>query len=314
MRKYLWLSCSLLVGLSAAPAWALTFNFTQAANSSLTASEQAAFQTAANAWSAVLTDNITVNLQIGFQDLGTASGGGVILGSTSATSVTVAYAATKLALIGDAKSSVDSQAVSNLPTTVVNGTSRNTVLLTTAQLKALGGSSSGSDGTILFTSNSAIQFADTRADLNTNTHDLIGVAEHEIGHVLGFESSVDIGPNTPPTLLDLFRYSGANTPSLTAGQAAYFSIDGGVTDLSDFSPGGSGNYQASHWTSSSTALMAPALATGRQQDITALDVTALDVIGYDVAVPEPGALGWLVVGVLGVAVTRSRHQRASAST
>lgn len=293
----------------ASPAAALTFNLTQIQGDTLTAGEAAAFQMAAAAWSAVLTDPVTVNVGIGFRDLGTAGNGGTILGATSADFVTpMSYAAFESRYIADGKSAADAQAAAHLPSAVPGGT----VVLTSAEARALGFStaagadgSAAADGSIEFTSNSGIQFADTRATLNGGTYDLIGIAEHEIAHLLGFDSFID-GGGSIKSVLDLFRYSAPGAPSFQAGQSAYLSLDGGTTSLASFSVGGSGQYQASHWLQGTGSLMDPAVTAGHVQDITALDATALDVLGYDLAVAEPASVLLLAPGLLALALRRRR--------
>ena len=94
--------------------------------------------------------------------------------------------------------------------------------------------------------------------------DFLSMALHELGHIMGFISGVDVIGNITnrtnleqTSLLDLFRYSDRSTNlaarELTAGQAAYFSIDGGQTQIAQMADGlievlgGVEGYQASHW-------------------------------------------------------------------
>ncbi len=292
----------------ASPAMAITFNLTQIQGDTLTVGEAAAFQTAAAAWSTVLTDPVTVNVSIGFRDLGTASNGGTILGATAADFVTpMSYAAFESHYIADETSAADAQAAASLPSAVPGGT----VVLTSAEARALGFSTAaGVDGSIEFTSNSGIQFADTRTALNGSNYDLIGIAEHEIAHLLGFDSSVDSGSSLK-SVLDLFRYSAPATPSFQAGQPAYFSLDGGTTDLASFSVGGPGQYQASHWLQGTGSLLDPAVTAGHEESITPLDTTALDVLGYDlagVAVAEPASMLLLASALLMLTVRRRPYR------
>ncbi|MFX7977167.1 NF038122 family metalloprotease, partial [Acinetobacter baumannii] len=84
-----------------------------------------------------------------------------------------------------------------------------------------------------------------------NKTDFITVAEHEIGHALGFVSGVDdidfcidnsaqcglsntVGrfENAPwYTPLDLFRYSAPGVLNVAVGGSPYFSVDGGATSI-----------------------------------------------------------------------------------
>lgn len=296
------LTLALACAATASPAVALTFNLTQIQGDTLTVGESSAFQTAAAAWSSIFADPITVNVNIGFRDLGTSGAGGTILGATSPDFVTPSsYAAFEARYIADGTSAADAQAAANLPATVPGGT----VELTSAEARALGFTTptGGNDGSIEFTSNSGVQFADTRAALNNSNYDLIGIAEHEIAHLLGFDSALDLG-SPIKTVLDLFRYNAPATPSFQAGQSAYFSLDGGTTSLATFSVGGSGQYQASHWLQGMGGLMDPAVTAGHEQNITPLDVTALDVLGYNVAVAEPASMLLLASGLLALALRR----------
>ncbi len=299
------LTLALACAATASPAVALTFNLTQIQGDTLTTSESSAFQTAAAAWSAIFSDPITVSVSIGFRNLGTSGTGGTILGATSAAFVTPSsYAAFEALYIADQTSAADAQAAANLPATVPGGT----VELTSSEARALGFTTPvGSDGSIEFTSNSGIQFADTRATLNSSNYDLIGIAEHEIAHLLGFDSALDSG-SPIKSVLDLFRYTAPATPSFQAGQSAYFSLNGGTTNLASFSVGGSGQYQASHWLQGTGGLMDPAVTAGYAQNITPLDITALDVLGYDVAVAEPASMLLLASGLLALALRRRAHQ------
>jgi len=75
------LTLALACAATASPAVALTFDLTQIQGDTLSAREASAFQTAAAAWSSIFADPITVNVSIGFRDLGTSGTGGTILGA-----------------------------------------------------------------------------------------------------------------------------------------------------------------------------------------------------------------------------------------
>ncbi len=274
-------------------AGAVSFSFSTLAGDTLSGAQAAAFSAAAAAWAAVLTDPVSVQIGIGFRDLGAGAGGGAVLGATQSSFGTVAYSAFASGLAGDAGSALDRAAVAHLPGTAPSAR----IMLTTAEARALGfAAATASDGTIEFTSNPSVTFATVRTDLRAGRYDLIGTAEHEIGHLLGFQSSLDLGSGTRSGL-DVFRYAGLGAPGFTAGQAAYFSVDGGTADLGDFSVGGAGQYQASHWLQGTGGLMDPAVFDGVAKTITARDVLALDAVGWDAAVAEPASRAVLLAGL-----------------
>ncbi|REJ65086.1 MAG: hypothetical protein DWQ31_19545 [Planctomycetota bacterium] len=292
-----------------------------------------AFGDAGDLWSAIFDDDITINVDIDFDNLGAG-----ILGSTGNVTAQSNFAPTKTALINDVTSADDAMAVANFqPGTSLDmltndnsttaspvirdndGSANNFALdVPRANLKALGilaGNDPASDGSISFSNLFSWDFDQTPSG---GEFDLIGVAAHEIGHLMGFVSGVDVvditggvGPFAPTALdnfrvfsvLDLYRYSAASLaePSqpatgavldLAFGGNPFFSIDGGATSLATFSTGsfnGIGR-QASHWLDNlGQGIMDPTFGAGEVGVITALDIQAFDVIGYDL-IPAPTCL------------------------
>lgn len=204
------------------------------------------FQAAANIWEGLLTDPVTVTINVNYTSLGAG-----ILGSASSTQNTVTYSAFKAALTLDNSSADDALAVANLQagsatTLYINRTSNNpngsgsaipyvdsdgdpnntTIRLTLANERALGlyaASGGATDASITFSSNFSWDF-DPSNGITAGTYDFVGVAAHEIGHSLGFISGVDVlDINSPPvngpfadnlftfvSPLDMFRYSAAS--------------------------------------------------------------------------------------------------------
>ena len=198
--------------------------------------------------------------------------------------------------------------------------------VTNANSKALGilnGDRDNLDGYIVMSDLSSQSNAEwnynflRESSVKDNELDFVSVAIHEVGHVLGFVSGIDDGDwlNVVTeaneegkeikadkmkfaTPMDLFRYSGENEMDFSMGANSYFSIDGGQSNLGDFSTGeyqemGGDGYQASHWKHSDNnalGIMNPALKLGQSREVSSLDVTAMDVMGWDVV--NPGQLNW----------------------
>ncbi len=321
------------------------------------------FSQAAGMWSSLLNDSITVNIRINAVALSPG-----ILGNTSAFFDAYTYSSVRNALLNDATSTDDLSSVANLPSgsvhsMLINRTSNNpngalsatpyfdtglggagqagsqnnsTIRMTSANAKAMGlypANASGSDGTINFTTSQAFDF-DRSNGISAGQVDFVGLALHEIGHLLGFRGGIEnlISNSTSPGLqdnqllflgpIDLFRFStrsigtggGLGVNDWTADSTAkYFSVDGGATSLAAFSTGsqyGDG-FEAHHWKNNlGLGVMDPTIVSGELVSISNIDLRAFDVIGYNLtAVPEPSSL--VLVGIAGLMGTAIRRRSAA---
>jgi len=186
----------------------LQFNF----NSVNDAGADGGLQLATDAWAAEFKDNIVVNLNFSFANLGS---GGLALTSSSTQSNT--YVDFWNAIGNDQTSADDTTMWNGLPTgstfsVYINrtneatgtdsltpyvdndgGANNSNVVLTTANAKALGlrvGTDTLTDAQIVFNSGFAWDF-DPTDGIDSGAIDFVSVATHEIGHALGFESGVD---------------------------------------------------------------------------------------------------------------------------
>ena len=297
----------------------------------------AGFTAAGARWSSLFSDNVTITIDVGFSDLGSG-----ILGSTSITEYSASWANVRAALTADARSADDATAVAHLQAgplvALINETSanggatyldnnnsanNNGVLMSEAQVKALGFSiaSPPDDASIAFNSQYAFDYDPTNG-IDPDKIDFVGVATHEIGHALGFFSSVDFRDyntglsedivNGWPSVLDLYRYSAAGTMDWTVGGTPYFSLDGGATDLARFSTGknhGNGR-QASHWIDGEgVGIMDPTASSGELLAISAMDIRAMDAVGWNLDTPEPAGFLLAGSGLLGVILLGRRRRR-----
>ncbi|MFO0842136.1 MAG: NF038122 family metalloprotease [Gemmataceae bacterium] len=234
-----------LLGTSPGAAWAgLVFNFTPA--SGMDPQAIAGFAAAGARWSALFSDNITVNININFTNLPAG-----VLGSTGSTQANYTYANVRNALIADKTSADDNTSTAALQAgpafnMLLNRTSNNpngsgsatpyldndgdanntTINMSNANAKALGllaANNAAVDASISFSNLFTWDF-DPSNGINAGAFDFVGIATHEIGHALGFISGVDIlDINSPPvrgpfrddqftfvSTADLFRFSAAS--------------------------------------------------------------------------------------------------------
>ncbi|WP_197422436.1 NF038122 family metalloprotease [Phenylobacterium sp. CCH12-B4] len=313
--------------MSAAPASALTIELNDIGGVSGSPA-QLGFQVAAKYWESVFTNDATIRLDVGYSNLGPGilgSTGSTLyqfldisdyqtllsLNATSALDATAVANLSPLSGTGSVDvlvpgyltgtSGIDVDAA---PRTAPDGEAiSNTMAISTANLKALVGDFgyAGPDAEILFSNQFAFDF-DPRDGITPGTFDFIGVAVHEIGHALGFISGVDdfdysngyAGSDVDDYWwgysLDMFRYSAPGQLDWTVGTESYFSIDGGVTNLGNFSTGSQNGdgWQASHWKEPDVActdflgIMNPYICRGLEDSVTALDLALFDAIGWNV--------------------------------
>ena len=294
------------------------------------------FAQAGALWSAFLKDPITVNIRISASALPAG-----VLGHSEIYYDSYTYTNVRTALVNDRLSADDFSSTNALQAVpsfsmLINRTANNpngvvsltpyfdtglggpgqaglennsTIRSTAANGKALGllpNDPALLDGTIAFT-NSPIYDFDRSDGIAANRIDFVGIAAHEIGHVLGFTSGVDVlvGNGAPPGLndnqlkfvtpLDLYRFTSRSIgPGGRVGVIdwtgddtdKYFSVDGGLTPLANFSHGTT--YEEGHWQNDvGIGIMDPTAVAGELLKISGMDVRAMDVIGYDlVTAPE----------------------------
>lgn len=323
-RLFVVLAVLLMAG---APASAnMVISLTSGSSLSSNTDALAAFNRAIATWEALFTDSITINITADFGSLGSG-----VLGSTSAVSSTVSYADLRSFLVADetgyANQAVTDALPGSLTVSLPSGfTYSGNAQVTKANLKALGyaGADSTPDGTLTFSNTYSFDF--DNSDGVTGI-DFESVVLHEIGHVLGFISSVDrvdqlssgsisvrpidlfrIAAST--TLTDLASFTSA-TRELTPGVEANFADSVVSYAMSTGSSKGDG-HQASHWkadeiTGTNIGLFDPTLASGVIQGLTFADIYALDVTGYDlIQTPEPATFGLMAGALVWFAMRRRR--------
>jgi hypothetical protein len=256
----------------AAPAFGANIVLIDSTNSFASAPHGAealfAFQKAANYWNQTLTNNVTIRINIGFEDLGSN-----VLGSTGSTVQDVKVSSVYNALATSGNSALDSIAVAHLTplnadgslnmrvNAYVNAATQSGVNLTaasrisnssnyinnylsanTAVVKAMGltaqydaSNTKKYDAEMTFSSTFGFDFNPTDG-IATGKYDFTAVAVHEIGHALGFVSGADT--------FDLVGGKGPYTSLFNAGAFGSSNIDdfsiGSTLDLFRYgnNPGG----------------------------------------------------------------------------
>lgn len=267
--------------LPLAPATALTINTTYADSVNAQANAaviKGAFQAAADRFESLYTNQVTVNVHVGW---------GELLGS-QVTSIGVAgmpgygtysYSQMTSLLRGSATSATDQAAYAHIPASNPVGGGSGTFTLTPAQAKALGvnGSSYGTDGYIGFGAGYAFDFNRTDG-IAAGTYDFMGVAMHEISHVLGRVSGLYGTAAVNGLAIDLFRYSAPGVTSFSYYEPAYFSIDGGATSLATFNSSGSSDRES--WVVTPGDSFSAFATSGVQNDLSEADKIVMDILGW----------------------------------
>ncbi|HKQ04134.1 MAG TPA: NF038122 family metalloprotease [Blastocatellia bacterium] len=229
------------------------------------------------------------------------------------------YPAIRAGLISEAYTSEEISTYDSLPAKAVRTDKGDAAAMTasSATLRALGlinqvadaeaeSSSFGPPPAIGFNSKFDFDF-DPDDGIDQGKLDFESMASHEIGHVLGFISSVgqqEVNPSVgaEPSIWDLFRVRPDSTGEAIAaapriissgGEQSFYAGDDSLA-LSTGRPDGTGGdgRQPSHWkddilTGRYIGVMDPTIGPGEHQAITGNDISVLDAIGYRTSSPDP---------------------------
>jgi hypothetical protein len=280
---------------------------------------KAAFIRAAQVWEARIANPVSVFIDV---DYGTTRFGEPypsenVIGSTQSDlrgSGTGTYDAIRQLVAGKANNALETAAYAQLPagTLPTDLGATDEAIASSILLRALGGlpASAGSEDdapNIGFNSQFAFDL-DPSNGIEANKMDFEAVTVHELGHALGFGSSVGLKEldgtlGLLPTILDFFRFrpgvtmgsfKTAQRPLSSGGSHVFF---GGAPALamSTGRPDGTGGdeQQASHWkdddlTGVYVGLMDPNIELGSRGQLTQNDLDAFNMMGYDIVSGSSG--------------------------
>jgi len=296
-----------LLAAAAMPAHALVINPTFDAGYS--AEQKATVLSAISFLQSQVTDNVTFGI-----NFKTSSSG---LGSSLQGLYGTSYSDVVAALNADRTSANDYQAMSHVAAGPADtATGKSLVWFTYAQCFALG-FNCGAQGLRDISINLSLVDSNRADGVASAKYDMFAVVLHEMDEFLGVGGpGSSVGSGYPYLgIEDLFRYSSAGVRSYTtAGDDAYFSIDGGATMLARFNQEWGADY-ADWWSAGPhTPSAQDAFGTpGVIADYHAAERVALDVVGWDLAtaqVPEPSTLMLMVPVLVGLGMRRRRVQKA----
>lgn len=230
-----------------------------------------------NYFDTLFTNNVTVNIHLGYGEIeGSPLSAGAI-GESQANFASVSYTQAVGAL-----ASTGQLGSTTLP--VSSPFAAGTLWLTTAQERALGllpANSAEIDGWVGISNTAPFSYA-ANVTPGPSEHYLIGVLEHEFTEVMGRLSFIGshLGATQSYSLMDLYRFSAPGALQTGTGTPAYFSIDNGTTNLDNWNTkfgGDLGDWAASAGSDAFLAFSQP----GVIENVSGPDLTLMNTIGWN---------------------------------
>jgi hypothetical protein len=220
---------------------------------------------------------VTLNINVGW---GEVDGTPVTtaLGESESYLESFSYSQIVSALAQNASSNAQVSAVNSLPSSAPTG---NNYYLTLAEATALGlvTGTTTVDGSVGFTSTLPFSYSTSNSGIvPSGDYDLYGVVAHELSEVMGRISLFNWA--NASSAMDLFRYTANGVLANAGTQTAYFSDNGGATNLNPFNSSPSGDFGDLSSGAGNNAFDAFS-TSGVIDAVTSNDLTMMNVLGYN---------------------------------
>ena len=254
---------------------------------SYTADEKNAVDNVAAYFQANYTDNITININLAFLNIGNG-----VLFDDDFLRDPFTYSQLRNALLSHATTADDTTALNNssgsLPSTDPNPDTSDHYYLTHAQEKALG-FRAANDPAIDFDIDISTAFIydfDRSNGIAPGSVDLIGVLSYEFSRAMGRELIRDAADHAY-SLLDALDFKGIGGHLFNGGASeAFLSFNGGANNLGDFASSGNLGDWAVNFGPDAFSTSVPG---GTLLPISATDLRELDVLGFTRRVDDVGS-------------------------
>jgi hypothetical protein len=251
-----------------------------------------AVQAAVQFFDTTFSNNITVNLDFGWGEVGGQTMDTGAIGESEFNyngGIPYTYLQVRNALAtADAGSALASQGVAALPT--VDPTGGAGFVISYAEEKALGllpANHAGTDGYVGLSFSTTFTF-DPNNRAVAGAYDAIGTLEHEMSEVLGRSLFTDqrSGTGFLDDPLDLFRFSAPGVHTFAEGPG-YFSLDNGATNLKSFNDGTNGG-DSGDWATSSVVDSFDAYGhRGMLEPVSQVDLQLMQLLGFTLSPTAP---------------------------
>ncbi|MGO8912843.1 MAG: NF038122 family metalloprotease, partial [Bradyrhizobium sp.] len=236
-------------------------------------------------YDSLFTNNVTINLDVGYGEVA----GQTLASNALGESYAPQYVAESYSSVVSALQAQGAPGASTLPSTSpLSGT----LYMVQAEAQALGLTTAVSTSYVGFSGSLPFSYA-ANATPASNQYYFISVAEHEISEVMGRVSLINDQPNYYSPM-DLYRFTATGVRDTAAGgsgSTAYFSVNNGVTNLGTWnnnpSNGDLGDWYPSGPAAGGLDSFNDYSSPGGIDVVSANDITLMQALGWTTQTTQP---------------------------